>query len=47
MLFELTLKPAAEKAITVVLLLVGIGLFGLGTWAAVAVHGIALAGARG
>jgi succinate dehydrogenase hydrophobic anchor subunit len=47
MLFELTLKPAAEKAITVVLLVVGLGLFGLGTWAAVAVHGIALAGARG
>jgi len=47
MLFELTLKPAAEKAITVVLLVVGLGLFGLGTWAAVAAHGIALAGARG
>jgi succinate dehydrogenase hydrophobic anchor subunit len=46
-LFELTLKPAIEKTITVVLLVVGLGLFGLGTWAAVAAHGIALAGARG
>jgi succinate dehydrogenase / fumarate reductase membrane anchor subunit len=47
MLFELTLKPAAEKAITVVLLLVGLGLFVLGTWGTVVAHGIALAGARG
>ena len=47
MVFELTLKPAAEKAITVVLLIVGLGLFCLGTWAAVAAHGVALAGARG
>jgi succinate dehydrogenase / fumarate reductase membrane anchor subunit len=46
-LFELTLKPAMEKAITVVLLVMGIGLFGLGTWAAIAVHAIANAGARG
>jgi len=46
-LFELTLKPATEKTITVVLLVVGVGLFSLGTWAAVAAHGIALAGARG
>ena len=47
MVFELTLKPALEKAITVILLLAGLGLFCLGTWAAVAAHGIALAGARG
>ncbi len=47
MLFELTLKPAVEGAITVVLVLVGLGLFALGTWAAVVAHGIALAGARG
>jgi len=47
MLFELTLKPAAEKTITAVLLVVGLGLFGLGTWAAVAAHAVALAGARG
>ena len=46
-LFELTLKPAVEKAVTIVLLLVGLGLLGLGTWAAVAAHSIALAGARG
>jgi len=46
-LFELTLKPAVEKAISVFLLGVGLGLFGLGTWAAVAVHAIAIAGARG
>jgi len=47
MLFELTLKPAAEKAITVVLVLVGLGLFVLGTWGTVIAHGIALSGARG
>jgi succinate dehydrogenase / fumarate reductase membrane anchor subunit len=46
-LFELTLKPAAEKAVSVVLLVAGLGLFGLGTWAAIAVHAIAAAGARG
>jgi succinate dehydrogenase / fumarate reductase membrane anchor subunit len=44
-LFELTLKPAVEKAISVVLLVVGLGLFGLGTWAALAAHAIARAGA--
>jgi succinate dehydrogenase/fumarate reductase cytochrome b subunit len=47
MLFELTLKPAVEKAVTFVLLVVGLGLFSLGAWAAVAAHAIALAGARG
>jgi len=45
-LFELTLKPAAEKVTTMVLLIVGAGLFGLGTWAAIAAHAIAQAGAR-
>ena len=44
-LFELTLKPALEKAVTFVLLVVGLGLFGLGTWAAFAAHAIAMAGA--
>jgi len=44
-LFELTLKPAAEKALTLVFLVVGLGLFGLGTWAAIAAHAIAMAGA--
>jgi succinate dehydrogenase/fumarate reductase cytochrome b subunit len=37
-LFELTLKPAAEKAVTAVLLVVGLGLFALGTWGAIAAH---------
>jgi succinate dehydrogenase/fumarate reductase cytochrome b subunit len=46
-LFELTLKPAVEKAISVILLIVGLGLFGLGTWAAIAVHAVANAGGRG
>jgi len=46
-LFELTLKPAVEKAISLILLIVGLGLFGLGTWAAIAVHAIATAGGRG
>ena len=46
-LLELTLQPAVEKFITVALLAVGVGLFGLGTWAAVVAHNVALAGARG
>jgi len=46
-LFELTLKPIFEKVISIFLLVVGLGLFGLGTWAAVTVHAIAIAGARG
>ena len=46
-LFELTLKPAAETAVTVVLVILGFGLFGLGTWAAIAAHSFALAGGRG
>jgi succinate dehydrogenase hydrophobic anchor subunit len=37
-LFELTLKPAAEKILTTVLLIIGLGLFGLGTWAAIVAH---------
>lgn len=41
-LFELTLKPMMEKAVTVILLLLGLGLFGFGTWAAVAAHNAAL-----
>jgi succinate dehydrogenase / fumarate reductase membrane anchor subunit len=43
-LFELTLKPVIEKAITVVLVVMGFGLWGLGTWAAFAAHVIARAG---
>ncbi|MBI4164679.1 MAG: hypothetical protein HY508_02975 [Acidobacteria bacterium] len=46
-LFELTLKPAIEKAVSAVLLILGLGLFGLGTWAAITVHTIANVGARG
>ena len=46
-LLELTLQPAVERFITVALLVIGIGLFGLGTWAAVVAHNVALAGARG
>jgi succinate dehydrogenase hydrophobic anchor subunit len=46
-LFELTLKPAVEKAVSIVLLILGLGLFGLGTWAAITVHAIANAGAGG
>jgi len=45
--FELTLKPAAEKALSLGLLIVGLGMFGLGAWAAIAAHAIARAGARG
>ncbi len=37
--FELSLKPAAEKALSALLLVVGLGLFGLGTYAAFAAHG--------
>ena len=46
-LFELTLRPAVEKAVSAVLLILGLSLFGLGTWAAITVHTIANAGARG
>jgi succinate dehydrogenase hydrophobic anchor subunit len=41
-IFELTLKPAIEKVISVILLIAGLGLFGLGTWAAIVAHGAAL-----
>ena len=43
-LFELTLRPATEKAITAVLIVAGLGLFGLATWANVVAHGKAIAG---
>jgi succinate dehydrogenase / fumarate reductase membrane anchor subunit len=45
-LFELTLKPIVEKAITFVFLVVGLGLFGLGTWAATTAHTISTAAAH-
>ena len=41
-LFELTLKPPIEKTVTALLLIVGVTLFVLGTWATVTVRGIAL-----
>jgi succinate dehydrogenase / fumarate reductase membrane anchor subunit len=47
MLFELTLKPAAEKALTALLLIVGCGFFALGTWAAFAAHALATSGGKG
>jgi succinate dehydrogenase hydrophobic anchor subunit len=43
-LFELTLKPAVEKAVSALLLILGLGLFGLGTWAAIVVHAAAVRG---
>ena len=43
-LFELTLKPATEKALSVFLLILGLGLFGLGTWAAITAHILAAGG---
>jgi len=46
-LFELTLKPGVEKAVSLVLLVVGLGLFGLGAWAAFATHAIAIAAEPG
>jgi succinate dehydrogenase / fumarate reductase membrane anchor subunit len=46
-LLELTLKPALEKTVTALLLIVGLGLFGLGSWAAWAAHTVALVGGKG
>ncbi len=43
-LFELTLKPAMEKAVSIVLLALGLFLFVVGSWAAVTVHLIAAGG---
>ena len=45
-LFELTLGPVTEKSISVVLVILGLALFGLGAWAAIAAHSAALV-ARG
>lgn len=45
-LFELTLSPGTEKAVSAVLWILGLGLFGLGSWAAVAAH-VAALGVRG
>jgi succinate dehydrogenase / fumarate reductase membrane anchor subunit len=46
-LLELTLKPALAKAVTAALVIVGLGLFGLGSWAAWAAHTVALVGGKG
>ncbi len=43
-LFELTLTPATEKAITGFMVVIGICLFALGTWGTLAAHSLALAG---
>ena len=45
-LFELTLRPAVEKTLSFVLFILGLGLFGLGTWAAVTAHAVAAVGVR-
>ncbi len=46
-LFELSLKPALEKAVTALLVIMGVALFGVGSWAAWAAHTIVVAGGRG
>ena len=46
-LFARTLKPAIEKTVTDVLLVLGLTLFCIGSWAALAAHSVALAGAGG
>jgi len=46
-LFELTLRPAVEKVVRAVLVLLGVGLFGLGVWAAIGARTMAAVGARG
>lgn len=45
-LFELTLRPVVEKSVSVFLIILGLALFGLGAWAAIAAHSAALV-ARG
>lgn len=45
-LFELTLKPALEKVVTVVIVAGGAALFALGVWGALGAHALAAA-ARG
>jgi succinate dehydrogenase hydrophobic anchor subunit len=43
MLLERTASPAARRTLTTLLLAVGAALFGLGTWAAIVAHAVALA----
>ena len=40
--FELTLGPTMEKAVTTILVILGVGLFGFGAWVAVLAHNAAL-----
>jgi len=47
MLFELSLKPALEKAVTFILVVLGLGFFGLGAWAAITAHAVAVSASRG
>lgn len=44
-LLELSPGPGLERVVRIGLLIVGLGLFGLGTWAAVTAHSVALAAA--
>jgi succinate dehydrogenase hydrophobic anchor subunit len=46
-LLELTLPEGAEKVLTAFLVVIGLGLFSLGTWAAIASHAVALTTGRG
>jgi succinate dehydrogenase hydrophobic anchor subunit len=46
-LFELTLPQGVEKVLTALLVVIGLSLFSLGTWAAIASHAVALAAGRG
>lgn len=42
-LFELSLRPATQRAVTVALLALGVGLFGLASWANLVAHARAVA----
>lgn len=37
-ILELTLPPQTERTVTAILVIVGLGLFGLGAWAAITAH---------
>jgi len=41
-IFELTLRPSTERAVTVVLVIAALGLLGFGTWAMLAAHQVAV-----
>jgi succinate dehydrogenase/fumarate reductase cytochrome b subunit len=46
-LLELSLSETAGKVLTAFLVVIGLGLFSLGTWAAIASHAVAMAMGRG